>query len=397
MREHRHFIVLLFIFSCLATHLTFSSSVASGFAENFIPSSGSITNEVISEISGAFAPLIGVSSSPFVALTILSGMGTLLNSGMIDPANIPFSNILAQLPISQMGVFVCLLIITLAKFLLSMLGTTKIFSDATLGKLENLLGTVIAISGAFLISSISAVSAAEITASSMVSGNAGAFLLTNIISFFMAVLAYVVYVVMKTMVAALDALAYLVSPIPGSTAFFTVIKYLVIAAYTWFALVNPIAASIIGIICLLAAFLVFRGARRLELYYRKIYLIPFTNALFRRSFVPPLMPEKLPYSLAKEFNNIEICIEGFSMNKTSLLHKRELCYFVRADGVNYIFKKRLLGKTVKFEILGDAYIENSFRYVRIFTDKGSHIDLVMRREHSKNIAALIEKAGLIDM
>jgi hypothetical protein len=81
-----------------------------------------------------------------------------------------------------------------------------------------------------------------------------------------------------------------------------------------------------------------------------------------------------------------------------------------ADTIDFIFAQcltlqqsfsPLLGKMIKFEISGDTYIEKCFRFIRVFTDEGLHTDLrkvflVLRREHSKNITELIEKAGLID-
>ena len=400
-KEHRRIIILLFVFSCIATYLAYNNIIAFGSSGGTNISGGSMTNEDMSGLSGAFAPFIGMSSSPFIALTVLSGAGSFLNSGAIDSANIPFSNVLTQLPISHTGVFISLLSVTIVKFLLSIFGASKVFCDATIGKLENYVGTALTVGGAFLLTSITTVYAAEIAASNLGNGNFGAYLLTNIIAFFLAVFAYAVYIVMKTMILAIDILAFLVSPIPGTTAFFTIAKHAIISAYTWYTLTNPFVASVIGIICLFIAFMVFKKAKRLELYYRKIYLIPFFNALFRRGLVVPIMPKKLPYGLSKEFSNVDICIEGFFMNKVSKLYKRELCYFVRAEGVNYIFKKRILGKVIKFEITDETYIEKCFRFIRIFTNEGLHTDLrkvylVLRREHGKNIAELVGKANLVD-
>jgi len=392
LKEHKYVIVLLFIFS-------FFSTSFSGYNN---ASSSVFTNEEISNLGGAFAPLMGLSSSPFIALTILSGAGSLLNSGAINSVDIPYSEMLTQLPISTTGVFTFFLVITLAKFLLSLLGPTKILSDATLGKLENCVGIIASVGGTYILSSVTTVYAAETAGLGLGSNSLESYIITHVISFFLSVLAYVVYIVMKTMILAIDILAFLFSPIPGSNAVFTITKHTIIGFYTWYTLVNPIAASIVGLVCLIIAFFVFRAARRLELYYRKIYLIPFFNALFRRDFTVPLVPKKLPYGVAKEFlNNIDICIEGFFMNKVSKFYKRELCYFVRSEGKNYLFKKRFLGKIIKIDITGDVYIEKCFRFIRIFTDEGlvmksRNVCLVLRREHSKNKIELLEKAGLID-
>ena len=391
-KEHLHIIVLLLVFSFIATSSTAYNNTGSNI----------YTNEEISILGGAFAPLISLSSSPFIALTILSGAGAFLNSGVVNPEDASFLQTLTQLPISTTGVFIFFLLVTIASFLLNLLGPTKIFSDATLGKLENYIGIIASIGGTFILSSVTAVYAAETAGLGLGSSYLGSYILTHVISFFLAVLAYIVYIVIKTMIMAIDILAFLFSPIPGLSALFTITKHTTIGLYTWFALANPIAASIVGLICLVIAFLVFRAAKRLELYYRKIYIIPFFNALFRRDLIVPLVPKKMPYGLAKEFlKNIDICIEGFFMNKVSKFYKRELCYFVRSEGKNYLFKKRFLGKTIKNEINGDVYIEKCFRFIRVFTDESLNMNLrnvclVLRREHSKNKIELIEKARLID-
>jgi hypothetical protein len=325
----------------------------------------------ITLLAGAFAPLVSLGASPFVSLTVLSAVGSLLNAGTINPESIPFSDALMQLPISNPAAFVVLLIITLSKFGLSIAGASKFFCDVTLGKIEDAVGTVCAIGGAWLVASATTESVA-------------------IVPFTAAAIAYAIYYLMKTMLGAADIAALIVSPIPGSTGIFTVAKHILVGLFAWISVANPWLATIIGIILLIIAFFVFRWAKRLERYYRRIYLIPFTNSIFRRRWTPPLVPKKLPRGVEKEFSNISICIEGFFMNKTTALKKREHCYLIRAGNENFIFKKRFLGKKIKIPLAEDVYIEKAFRFVRVYS---AHTNLVIRREHRKNIQMLAEQAG----
>jgi hypothetical protein len=385
----------LFTFFISSSNRVYASPEVS-YADNVILNSGNIQ-----ELSGVFAPLISMSSSPFLALTVLSGAGSLLNTGAIDASRIPNSNVLMQLPISRMDIFIVLLFITLLKALLSMISTSKVFCDATLGQIENFTGIVLTVMGTYLMTSATTVYAA--TAVSMGASNISfwSYLLTNVISFVLAALSYVVYIVMKTMIKAIDILAFLFSPLPGTTAFFTISKHIIVAAYSWLVLADPIIAANVGLLCLIIAFFVFRAARRLELYYRKIYLVPFLSAIFRSGHVISVLPTKIPRSVVKEFNDISICIEGFFMNKIVPFYKRELCYFVRSAGINYIFKKRFFGKMIKKELADEVYIEKCFRFARIFTDENvklskRNIHLVVRREHDKNINELVANANLID-
>ena len=392
--------LFLLIFSFVSTLIADNYEI---IYANQIQWDNNLSEKDVSQLGGAFAPLVGIGGSPFIALTILSGIGNLLNSGSINPDNIPMSSSLMSLPIASPSVFTILLILTIVKFLSSMFGTSKILCDVTLGKIENILGNISALGAPFLLASATTVYATGVTTTNVASITTDTFFLTYAISFISAVFAYAVYHLMKTMLISLDVLSFLFSPIPGSAALFTIAKHIILSIYMWIAVINPVASMVIGIILVIIACLVFRAAKRLELYYRKIYLIPFFNALFRRGHRIPLIPKKLPRAVSAEFSEIDLCIEGFFMNRTSSLYKRELCYFIKSGEKNYIFKKRLFGKTIKFEIPNDAFIEKPliFRFLRIFSDEElktnkRRINLVVRREHGKNIEEIISKTGLID-
>ena len=398
-------ILLIFVLSCFSSYTAHNPNIVFGYGSTPSAAASAIILDDMPLLTGVFAPLIAMSSSPFIALTIMSGMGTFLNLGMIDSTNIPLADIIMQLPISRLEVFIALFAITAIKYLLSLISVSKIFCDATLGQIENYTGTAIAAAGAFILTSTTSVYAA----SAYTSDNGFfAILLTNIIAFLVSALAYVVYVVMKTMIRAIDILAFLVSPIPGATFLFTNIKYILVGIFAWNALSNPFVTSILGILILFAAFLVFKAAKRIELYYRHIYLKPLISSLFGKGYFVSILPNKIPRIITKEFDNISVCLKGFFMNKTTSFYKRELCYFVRANGTNYLFKKRLFGKKIKIEVMDDIYIEKctviSKRftlYIRIFTDKGMHINsrkihLVLRREYSQIIDKLTAEANLIN-
>ena len=379
--------------------------VVHGFGENPVASasSDSLSDDDIFDLSGAFAPFVAIGGSPFITLTLLSGVGSFLNSGIIDPENVPtVGTLLMQLPIANMVAFIILLVITSLKFFLSLSGISKVFCDLTLSKLEDITGMVCTIGVSFLVISATTVYAAEVSTATVGSSGIG-YILTTVISATGAALAYGIYTVIKTMVSAIDILVCLFSSIPGATAFFVISKYIVNGVYFLIIVLNPFTAAVIGIIIVIIACFVFRAAKRLELYYRRIYLIPLANRIFRSKYIIPLIPEKLPRGVAAEFTHIDMCIECFFMNRNSKLYKREQCYFIRSDESNYIFKKRLFRKAIKMELSGDAYIEKPFifRFLKIFTDEAWHmsqrkVNLVVRREHGKNLDEIIEKAGLID-
>jgi hypothetical protein len=171
----KRIIILLLVFSCMATFQAYNLNFAHAASAFPIDNSGSLTGDDISLLGGAFAPLVGLGGSPFIALTMLSGVGAFLNSGTINPDNIPFSNSLMSLPISSMNIFWILFVITAVKFLLSMIGASKVMCDATLGKIESMTGTVCAVGGAFLLTSVTTAYAADVTIASAGSVGTGTY------------------------------------------------------------------------------------------------------------------------------------------------------------------------------------------------------------------------------
>lgn len=415
--SHKRNFISIFILTFVLTTFTFSSYGMSNNADNITTNTTNekaiLTTEHINTLGGVFAPLIAISQSPFISLTVLSGIGNQINSKPDTIfANMPMADMVKELPIANSDVFWVLLVITVIKLLLSLFKGTKVLSDAILGKLENWGGTIASVLIPFFVLPDVPMQTAELVtvnlsgtllfATPLLSTNIAVYLISNLISFIVSALSYVIYFTMKTMILAIDILAFLFSVIPGSQATFTVIKNVVVFAFTLIACADPYTSSFIGIVILLIAFYVFEKARRLEMYYRKIYIIPFYNAIFRRSLTIPIILEKMPRGVEKEFGEIEICLEAFMMNKKkSGFYKRELCYFIRDNDINYVFKKRLLRKTLKIELESEIYIEKCFQFMRIFTDENLHISqrkisLVLRREHNKNIPELIDTADLID-
>ena len=389
----------LYISSILADDFVnmYAISEISDTTSNGLPGSD------LSYLGGVFSPLIGIGGSPFIALTMLSGAGSLLNSGKLNTEKIPLSDSLMSLPIANMGVFVILLIFTLIKFILSMMGASKMFYDVTFGKFEDLIGVVCSVGCAFLLSNNTSINPAEVTFVSTSNVIPNSILFMNVIAIVCAALSYLVYILMRTMIAALDVLAFLFSPIPGSSAFITILKHIIVSAYIWVSITNPAVSIVIGLILIIIACFVYKSAKRLELYYRKIYLIPFVNAIFRSRHIIPLIPKRMPRGVSDEFPKIDICIESFFMNRGLRLKKRELCYFIKSGDSNYIFKKRIFGKTIKIELPIDTFIEKPFifRFLRIFTDEQLRdsqrsVSIVISREFGRNISEIIEKTGLID-
>ena len=393
-RKIRHFdTVVMLAILCLAVYIVYGYHGVYGTTGT----SGDLHNMLVAGMPMVFTALVGMSCAPFLTLLILSGAGNLLNTGLFNTDIIPFAEILMGLPISETNVFVVLLVITSLKIFVSLVGSGKIVCDISIGKIEELTGAICVIAGPYLVATSVTVHGASLSAGGglFVSGAARA------LSVIIPLVAYGLYYIMKNLASAIDIAAFLASPVPGVTALFTIAKHVLIGAYVGLALISPTAMTVVGLIFFVVAVIVFRWAQRLVRYYKKIYLAAFFKSTVLAGWPPPLVPARLPRGAAAEFNNVEICIPAFVMNNTPLIKKRDRCYLVRAGNGNYLFAGKMFGEPVKMKLPDGIYIEELFRFIRIFSD--GHLPLPLRgvhavigREHAANIEALINKAGFVD-
>ena len=356
--------------------------------------SGGLQDMLVAGMPMIFTALVGMSCAPFLTLLIFSGAGNLLNTGFFNTEGIPFADILMGLPISETNVFVVLLIVTSLKIFVSLVGTGKIICDVSVGKIEELTGAICVIAGPYLVATSVTVQGASLSAT----GGFFASGAVRVLSIIIPLVAYGMYHVMKTLASAIDIAAFLAAPIPGVTALVTISKHLLVGAYVGLAILSPTAMTVVGLVFFVVAVIVFRWAQRLVRYYKKIYLVSFFKSTVLAGWPPPLVPARLPRRVAAEFENVEICIPAFVMNRTPFFKKRDRCYLVRAGGVNYLYASRLLGGPAKMVLPDDIYIEKLFRFVRFSSDRHLHLNLkgvhvVIGREHATNIEALVQKAG----
>lgn len=375
-------------FMCVA--LILSGGLVFGTSQTDVGITGVMAAQILPVV---FSLIIGMSCSPFIALTVISGVGSFLNSGLVNSDAIPFSGFITELPLASFGVFVVLLVITSLKGLLNFAGTTKILCDATLGKLEDLTATLCVIIGPYLVITTVTVYAAEPASGGVLSSAA-----SGVLAVIASVVVYGMYYVVKTLVAALGVFTFL---IPGASVLFTTAKYTIVSGYTILTFVNPTVAFVIGLMLLVVALIAFSWARRMVKYYRRIYLFPFLNAAFRGGRIIPLVSKRIPRGVLKGFGKVDICIAAFFMNRTSPFKQREMCHFIRVDGKNYLYKMNVFGKEVKIPLEGKLYVERCFRFVRIFSEeekpssvRGIHI--VISREQVCNIEELLADKNFVD-
>lgn len=347
---------------------------------------------------GIFAPLVAVGSSPFIALAVLSGAGWLLNAEVIPYAWIPMSEILMGLPISNMTFFLLMVGVIVIKYLLGTNAATEIINQSTIKRIESIVGVFAATTGAYMISRDLTTTDAMLAAGTDVARSTARSIAFSAV---VAAFAFAQTTIITIVNDAIDALLNLiVAPIPGGTFLITNARLLTFGGLVVLAIFAPWIAAVVGTVILIVSIIVARPAHRMQRYYRNIYVKPALNTVFK-SYIPQLVPKKLPRPVGKEFHNPCVCIEGYFMNKTKGFKKRERCWLVREERKNYLVSKGWFGRVNKLEITDTLCIEKHFRYVQLFTDwhlneKNRSINFVIRREHAKNIGTLTD-FGMFDV
>jgi hypothetical protein len=347
---------------------------------------------MILQLAGAFAPIFALAGSPFIALALISAAGCLLNAGIINPAHIPMSHIFMELPTANYFFLGAILFVLAFQYLLGTTAASKIFSQATLDNIESVIGAACALFGMYYVSR-------DMTATDIARSYGIDIALTAAsvgISLLMSAVSLVIYMITNTMARAIDMLAMVAAPIPGASFVLTNFKFAGIIFFMLLALFAPAIAAVLGVLIFIIACFVYKKTRRLEIYYRNIYIKPLFNAIFKY-YDAEIVPKKTPREILSEFEVFSICIDGFFMNKKYGFYKRERCYFIRADGRNYLFNKRRFSRVKKIEMPDNLFYEKHFRFICIFSDDlKKDIHFIIRREHAANLPYLSEHAGFIE-
>ena len=304
-------------------------------------------HDVMFILAGSFAPFVAISTSPLLALSVISFLGAAMNAGWIDYTYVPMASVLLGLPISNFTVFVVLAIITVSKYLFDFSGLTKALCEVTLGKIEYYVGQVITVLGAFLITTGTVVYAMD-TSPEQVSA------VPTILGFILAVGYWALYMVIKTVIGTLDFL-YVLLPIPFLSMIISSIKNILVIGYTFITVFNPVLANVMGLVILLSCCLVFKRMVRLKRYYRNVYIYPVVRKILFKQ------PRSVNRRAPKELKDKDICLD---------------CYVATTHRVVWLYKNgddepRLWQST---EIDSDSF-ETRLLYIREQTKDGTLIHL----------------------
>ncbi|MCL2575970.1 MAG: hypothetical protein FWE33_06010 [Defluviitaleaceae bacterium] len=216
-------------------------------------------------------------------------------------------------------VLVCLVA---AKILLNLFRTTKVVCDATLGKIEYILGiaTVLWITLFHLLYQTYEQTDTAFNVTVLAANGLP------------AVFGTVSFAAVRTLMKGVEASSFIFALIPGTFAIGQIGKYIMTIGYVILAFVFPVVAAIIGVFILVAAVVLFFPARRLGVYFRRIYISSLLRSIFARNkpFLPVML--KIPKYIRKNYQNITFCQEAFVMRGVEKLPKRQRIYIICNDG-----------------------------------------------------------------
>ncbi|MCL2634727.1 MAG: hypothetical protein FWD34_09475 [Oscillospiraceae bacterium] len=354
-------------------------------------------------LGGGFAETVSLSIDPTITLSVLSITGYLANAEVIDLGNSFLSRRLTDLPIANLPAAIFLTLIALTKLFLSSTLSTQIASDAFIAKAEHVVGAV-SVCGISFLSLFSMTSFAAETAVILTPDNSVATALLTGISFITSFFSFITFFVIRVMIKGAEAAIAISSLFPGLFQFLQFGKNGLVITYGVLSVTEPMVSSVIGGVIVVSAFLLYRVTRRLERYFRRIYVAPFINSVFMFILKQdvPLVIKKTPSYIKENFPDLWLCQEAFVLGGVNGVAKRDMVYLVCSGHKTYLCRRRTI--PWKWHIwdypMEHLYGEKQFRFLMLYSGEAGHkkayIKIVMRRELNKQYDTLMQMCRFME-
>lgn len=356
------------------------------------------------DLSGAMSGVVSISISPITTLTTLSIIGLIQNqTSLLNDLPLDFSD----LPISEIEPFFIILFIFIFTSIIRGLPFSKVFTIATIDKIENWIGQIVAVLLISLTTSVASVSVASNIASQGDESSVWVYLFSTALTVILSIASGVIYFFIKTVCLGLDILTFLTALFPGVSAFFQSIRNGLAGILMLLTVVNPIVSLIISIIIIGLSIYFFKRTYNIVIYFKYIYLQSFWKSIFQRNKLTPLVDKDAPHKITRMFPYVEMAIPIFPMNKIKDIRKREKCWFVY-DGENFYICRNHLFKDPLCIPMGElltendvVYLNRTMRFFRVFIDEqlvDSHkkILLVFSRVYNNQFYDILKMTGFED-
>ena len=265
-------------------------------------------------VQGGFLEIIALSIDPLMTLSALA------IEGNVDT-----------------WIIVLLVSLTVLKIVLTSFRGTKIICEASLEKAEYIIGMIVAVGIGFLTTFMATTYVAEVAPIETVTSIA-----TMFFAFIASILSLITFVLIRLMIKALEAVTYLFALLPGSFQIAQWIKHGMALFYIVLRTISPDVAAIIGATILFIAIFLFMKTRRLEKFFRRIYIAPVISAIFMRRKEQSQVMATIPTFLRRKFPNMFLCHEAFILKGVNGLPKRQHVYLIIDTSGSYLCRRTLL-------------------------------------------------------
>jgi hypothetical protein len=325
--------------------------------------------------ASGFPQVIQVGIDPAISLSILSVVGMVHNYSWIDLGDSNFVHTAAGLPTSNWFMVILLVLFALTRSGLDLTRVSALLDEAFLARANEVLGAVMTVVMSFapVYGRDSAV-AEYVTMS--VSNNFSATAILAVLGFVSAVLGLATFAVIQSLMGGINAAIFIFGLIPGSFQILKLCKSGGVILYALLCAFLAPAAVALGVMILITAILLFRIMRRLECYYKQIYVKPFINSVYKWAFRKnkegdefPLVIKKLPKFVRETFPEIKICQEAFVLRGIPNVPVRERVYLIHDGTQTHICWRKwyYFGWNVAGINMDALYGDPQFRFLMLYT------------------------------
>jgi len=285
-------------------------------------------------VSG-FPQIMQISIDPAIALSILSVVGLIHNEGWLDLGNSGFVNTASALPTANLVMVILLILFALTRSGLDLTRVSSLLDEAFLERANQIIGIIVVVVMNFSHFYASDSAAVEFATMSANNNEFSSVIILTFLGFVSSGFSLVTFGLVRSLMSGVNAAIFIFGLIPGTFQILKVCKVSLILFYALLCAFFAPVAVVIGIIILVAAILLFRIMRRLECYYKQIYVKPFVNSVYKWAFKKntrendfPMVIKRLPKYVRETFPDMKICQEAFILRGIPNIAARERAYLV---------------------------------------------------------------------
>lgn len=423
-KKHKYQILILLSVALIWSAFLFFGQIRTASADTVLNTPSALSLETFgsssAELATSVMETVGVSADPYTVLTFI-GIVSRLNEHFGWNLNISPGLMKYDVIFAMVAILFCISKIS------KCFGSTKALSMIHFSEIEKWVGLIftVLLSSSVFIDLVTRNSTAmagpalfACTAGMPGSASAASGAITGIafmvLSFFITLLSWIIYYIVKLFFDFLDIITLPLSAFPGATFVYETVKTAGVISVMTAIMFFPVIGLVLCLLIIITAAVFFKKSYAAMLYFRKIYLKPFFRGIFGYSETIPLVHKKFPSRVEKLFPESEITLAlpvyNIKALETPKIRRYTRLWLVCSNREMFLclpsFKKKD-GFVTFFSSLPKhpVYLKKSRRFLEIFcTPEGEDMNrkyarirknyhLVLSKEYSKRIDEILSVSG----